>query len=244
MNRRSLVPLALALLVVLAAAPARPRAQPPAKKPLTVEDYTRWRSITDQEISGDGKWVTYVLQLTNVPAPETKPVLHLLNPETNQDLAVPDATGGTFSPDSRWLAYQVDPGRARRGRGGRGSAAPGPESPGAQGPQGAGRGGAEPIPPRRAELRNLATGAVQAWQEIDAFLFSPDASYLILKRQRPEGAGGGSGRSGSAAVEHREEPAADPVLVPAAVLHEIADCVSSLCQITGGRAVSGRDAGV
>ena len=94
---------------------------------LSIDDYTKWRSITGQEISGDGKWVAYVLQLTNVPRLETKPVLHLLNLETNADVAIQHATGGVFSPDSRWLAYQVDPNPAR-GRGGRGGGAP-PDAP-------------------------------------------------------------------------------------------------------------------
>jgi len=58
-----------AVLIALSAAFARPAAQAPAavaKKAMTVEDYTKWRSISGQEISGDGKWVAYGLALTNV----------------------------------------------------------------------------------------------------------------------------------------------------------------------------------
>ena len=115
----------LALFVTLLVSHAWPSAQSPVKKSLTVDDYTKWKSINDSSISSDGRWVTYVLQLTNVATTETKPVLHLLNLETHEDVTVPNATGGTFSPDSRWLAYQVDPAPGRRGRGGRGgSSAP------------------------------------------------------------------------------------------------------------------------
>src|SRR5213594_2344424 len=92
---------AFALLIALAAAYALPAAQTPAKKPLTVDDYTKWKSISDPAISGDGKWATYVLQTTNVPQEQTKPVLHILELETNKDVAVPNATGGTFSLDSK-----------------------------------------------------------------------------------------------------------------------------------------------
>ena len=99
----------LALLVAFAAY-ALPAAQPAARKALTVEDYTKWRSISSQEISGDGKWVAYTLQLTNTVAAEAKPVLHLKNLETNEEIKVEHATGGIFSPDSKWIAYQVDPG--------------------------------------------------------------------------------------------------------------------------------------
>src|SRR5262249_47566659 len=108
---------AIAFLAALALPLARPSAQTPApKKALTVDDYTKWKTINDSAISGDGRWVTYVLQTTNVPTDATKPVLHLLNLDTNQDVAVPNATGGAFSSDSKWLAYQVDPAPGRRGR--------------------------------------------------------------------------------------------------------------------------------
>jgi len=46
----------------LVAAYAQPGAQAPAKKAMTIDDYTKWRSIERQAISGDGKWVAYSLQ--------------------------------------------------------------------------------------------------------------------------------------------------------------------------------------
>ncbi|MBK9241204.1 MAG: hypothetical protein IPL75_13295 [Acidobacteria bacterium] len=91
-------------------------AQAPAKKPLGIEDHTRWRSISGREISGDGKWVTYGVALTNTAPTETKPVLHLLNLATNQDVEVANGAGGSFSADSRWFAYQVEPAAGRGGR--------------------------------------------------------------------------------------------------------------------------------
>src|SRR5215831_8869301 len=90
-----------AALIALSVAYGRPSAQAPAKKAMTVEDYAKWRSITGQEISGDGKWITYVLQLTNVAPTETKPVLHLVNLQTSEDVTVANATGGVFSSDSK-----------------------------------------------------------------------------------------------------------------------------------------------
>ena len=115
--------LALGLAAVLALGLGLSAQQAPAKKALTVDDYTRWRSISGQEISGDGKWVTYVPRSSPTCRPaETKPVLHLLNLETNQDVEVANATGGAFSADSKWIAYQVDPSGGRGGRGGRGGA--------------------------------------------------------------------------------------------------------------------------
>ena len=190
------------------------QAQSPSKKVLTVEDYTRWRSISGQAISGDGKWVTYGLSYTNTPPADAKPVLHILNLETSQDVEVANASGGTFSPDSRWIAYQVDPSGGRGGRGGRGrgSTAPagggsntapgggGDAQSGAPGAQGRGSNAEAPTPPRRVELRNLATGAVQSWQEIESFTFSSNSSHLILRRRPATAAGatgGGAGRGGA-----------------------------------------------
>ncbi len=209
---RQLSTLALALAIALGVAYAVPAAQTPAKKAITVEDYTKWRSISGQEISGDGKWVTYGLSLTNTATTEAKPVLHLLNLDTNQAVEVPNATGGTFSGDSRWIAYQVDPtGGGRGGRGGRGGAgdgggapatAPAPTpptdpaigqtpAPGAP----AGRGGTTPpAEPRRVELRNLVAGVVRQWQDIQSFTFSANSTHLMLRRRPPTPAGrGGAG---------------------------------------------------
>jgi hypothetical protein len=55
----------LALAAGLLSANAWPSAQAPAKKVLGIDDYTKWRTITAQEISGDGNWVAYVQSLTN-----------------------------------------------------------------------------------------------------------------------------------------------------------------------------------
>ena len=221
--------LALALLVMSGSAfvGTATQAQSPAKKVLTGDDYTRWRSISGQEISGDGKWAAYALSYTNTLPAEAKPVLHLLNLETNQDVEIPNATGGTFSADSRWIAYQVDPSGGRGGRGGRGrgaspaggvgSTAPavgGDAQGGAPGAQGRGANAAPPTPPQRVELRNLATGAAQSWQDIESFTFSANSSHLILRR-RPAaaaaaagaaGAGRGAAGSGAAATEAGSTP--------------------------------------
>ncbi len=214
--------LAAALTLALAAGYSIPLAQTASKKPLTVADYTKWHNVTGQEISGDGKWVVYTLQTMNVTPAESKPVLHLRNLDTNEEVTVPDASDGTFSDDSKWLAYQVDPGaaaRARAARSGQGGGGPGPATPPAtppsqpgvtptapapgsttgQTPQApGGRGIAPVIPPRRVELRSLATGEVRSWQEIGTFEFSPTSTHLFLRRRGPEEAGGNTGRRGGA----------------------------------------------
>jgi len=94
---RRLIRLAAALVLTLAVAYAIPAAQTPAKKILTVDDYTRWRSINGAELSGDGSWAAYDLQYTNTLPADAKPVLHLLRLDTNQDIEIPNATGGDLA---------------------------------------------------------------------------------------------------------------------------------------------------
>jgi len=200
------------LLAVLAATTyAVTSAQAPAKKALTVEDYTKWRSINAPELSGDGKWLTYGMAQTNTAPNESKPVLYLMNLQTNETVNVADASGGGFSSDSNWLAYTVDPSQGGRGgRGGRaggnGAGAPGGGGGGAQTtppqvtPQapaeGRGANANQPQQPRRVELRNLSTGAIKAWQDIQSFTFSPNSTHLLLRRRPAQAAGAGAGRAG------------------------------------------------
>ncbi|MBN1940305.1 MAG: S9 family peptidase, partial [Candidatus Aminicenantes bacterium] len=186
------------------------------KKSLAIDDYSKWKSIGGQAISNDGKWVAYTLALTNTTRPESKPVLHIRNLDSGSEVTVAHATGGVFSPDSKWIAYQVDPGAAQRARAGRsgpgGAAASAPSTPAPQTqpttppatPSGqaatsgaqAGRGGAPAaIPPRRVEIRNLATGEIRSFQDIQSFTFSPLSTHLFLRR-RPSETESASGRSG------------------------------------------------
>jgi dipeptidyl aminopeptidase/acylaminoacyl peptidase len=192
-----------AVFISLASAPAPAGAQAPGKKVLSVEDYSKWRSIGGSSISSDGKWVAYVLSFTNTAPADAKPVLHLLNLETNQDLEVPHASNPAFSADARWIAYQVDPAvGGRGGRGGRGGAGGAPPAGGAAAPAAQGRGGQNtpPAQPRRVELRNLATGAVQSWQDMQSFTFAATSTHLILRRRAPGGANAAGGRGGAGAA--------------------------------------------
>jgi hypothetical protein len=217
--------LVLALFAVLVAAYAVPAAQNAssqtpaaggAKKALTIADYSRWRTINGAQLSGDGKWVAYGLAFTNVPQAETKPVLTILNLDTNQKTEIADATGASFSADSMWIAYTVEPGGGRGGRGGgrgggggAGGGAPGgggqtPQTPAPTPATQPGRGGdtPTPTPPRHVELRSLSGGTLgpvaRQWQDIQAFTFSPTSTHLVLRR-RPAAAApaAGAGRGGA-----------------------------------------------
>ena len=176
------------------------------KKVLSVNDYARWRNIENAQISGDGKWVTYGLRLTNTVTTDAKPVLHVVNLASNQDVEIPNATLAAFSPDSRWIVYQIE--TPAGGRGGAGapptdSTAVTPPAPTGAAPASAaaGRGGAPTPVARRYELRELATGRVQSWQDMQSATFSPTASHVMLRRRvpgAPDAGGGGRGAGPSA----------------------------------------------
>ena len=56
--------------------------------------------------------------------------------------------------------------------------------------------GAPPTPPRHVELRNLATGTVQSWQDIQSFTFAATSSHIVLRRRAPGAPGGAAGGRG------------------------------------------------
>jgi Prolyl oligopeptidase family len=173
-----------------------------AGKILTVDDYPRWRTIGDDHISSDGLWVTYTYRFTNVPTRGEKPELHILNLGTHQDVAIPNASGGVFSPDGRWIAYRVDS-EPPRGRGGRAGGAPAPADGAA--PAG-GRGGSRDSTLHRVELRELATGKTRTWRDMQSITFSENSKFL-LARNRPAAAAGRGGRGGGRGGGGGAEPA-------------------------------------
>ncbi|MCK7491055.1 MAG: hypothetical protein MZW92_04250 [Comamonadaceae bacterium] len=140
---------------------------------MTVDDYAKWKAISAQVLSPDGKWLAYVLELTNViagrgqaGAPHRQPGDGRGRGRRRRDRP------RLLARTPRWIAYQVDPGAAQRARrragtrrpatrlrAARGSAARAAGSPSppvrSAGPAGPPRRAAS-IPPRRVELRNLA----------------------------------------------------------------------------------------
>src|SRR5215468_10132599 len=92
--RNSLTKVAPLIALTIVALPQVSVAQaaPAPKKVLSVDDYTKWRSIGNQSISGDGKWVAYVLSATNTAPTDAKPVLHLVRLDNNQDIEIPNGT--------------------------------------------------------------------------------------------------------------------------------------------------------
>lgn len=186
MKSLRLVPSCLAVLVILLAAPFAPLAAQ-QKKSLTIDDYARWRRIEDAAIAGSGHWATYTLRHMNALPVDEKPVLMLRNLQTNQDVEIPNAHDGVFSPNSRWLVYQVD-------------SVPAPKKSRGRDTTSADTSAAAPkATPPRMELRELATGRTQSWERMQSAAFNVTSTHLLLRR-RPErgarGGGAGDGRGG------------------------------------------------
>ena len=120
---------AAAVRVPAPAVASAPTVNAAGKKILGVNDYARWRTIENANISGDGKWVSYGLRYTNVATTDSRPAIHIYNNATGRDVEIQNASNASFSPDSKFIVYQVDMPAARGGgRGGRGG------SPGAPAP--------------------------------------------------------------------------------------------------------------
>ena len=145
------------------------------KRAMTVADYAKWRSIRDVAISDDGTWASYAYQQRRVDD-----TLYIENLTAKAEWKVPRASRVQFSDDSKWAAYFVaEPLRAN---------APETDTP-ANGPA-------------RMELKNLATGAAQSWDNVASFAFSKGSVALMIRKARP-GAGpdaaGGRGAGAGAA---------------------------------------------
>ena len=169
-------------------------ADPKTRRPLTISDYSRWRAIDAAQLSGDGRWVAYGLRLTNVVAPDAKPEVRIKRLDSGEEIVIRDASSPSFSSDSRWVVYQIDPPPPARGA---------RRGAGADSAADSTRRDTAATPKRRTELRELATGRTQSWEDIQSATFSPTATHLFLRRRpasaggaRSGGAGGGGGGDG------------------------------------------------
>jgi hypothetical protein len=180
-------------------------------KTLNLDEYGAWNRIGGASISRDGKWMTF----TYMPNENGDPLLHVKALDGDKDYAVslgaaggaggrgaPAGRGGgagggnapSFSDDSRWAAYMVNPpGRAGgAGRGGRGAPAPGARG-------GAPATGGATATPAHLELLNLATGQKSSIPNAGSWKFSPDSKWVAVRFNRAPSAAGAAGGAASGA---------------------------------------------
>ncbi len=191
-----------------AGAPA-PDARVDAKRAMSVADYAKWRTIRDVAVSDDGAWASYGYQQRRVDD-----TLFLKNLSAPAEWTIPRASRAQFSDDSKWVAYFVA--EASRGN-----------APEGDTPQNG---------PARLELKNLATGATESWDNIASFAFSKGSAALMIRKARagaaPDAAAGrgASGGGAPAGGGRGGRGAAAPARVDGTdlVLHHLRDGVDEL----------------
>ena len=198
MSFRSVIPhrhLMRALILLVGLPIAQASAQTP-QKPLTIDDYSKWRRIEDARISGDGQWVSYTLRHTNTLSHESKPELRVRNLETNQDIVVPNAHDGEFSADSRWIVYQIDsvPALQRVGGGDDSTSVDSDTTPAQDSIQ-------QTAAPARVELHELSTGRTRSWERMQSASFNTTSTHLLLRRRPQSGSRGRGNGSDSRGVD-------------------------------------------
>jgi dienelactone hydrolase len=138
---------------------------------MTVDDFALWRSVGQTGLSPDGRWVAYAYSRR-----EVDDSLFIRRLDGGEPHVVVRGGTPTFSADSRWVAYYINP---EEDSGGRGSAAGGAGG-------GRGRGGGGGQDPRAVELRDLRDGDTRRWENVRAFAFADEGRALVLEKRAPD----------------------------------------------------------
>jgi dipeptidyl aminopeptidase/acylaminoacyl peptidase len=136
-----------------------PAQEAPGKRTLQIADYQLWRTISDESISDDGRWVAWTY--ARVRGDDTLTV-RSLDDETRHEVA--RASGVVFSTDGRWIAYSIAPEFLEIER---------LEREG------------DPVP-TQVGLLDLATGETRTWDDADSFGFSEGGSHLWVKKRKSD----------------------------------------------------------
>lgn len=155
----TVLPLMSALLFTIAA-------QGQDTRPLPIEDYARWRSITSVSISDNGEWFTFAYR-----PHRANDTLMVRNLRTAEEHSIPLASRPRFSDDSRWLAFSltVPFDEAERLRAGN-----------------------DPVP-QKVGLLDLSNGEKRVWENAGLFAFPEGSSHFLVRKVTPRGQEGFDG---------------------------------------------------
>ena len=148
----------LSLATLLLAVPASGLSAQSAGEPrtLTIADYALWRTITDQTISADGRWVAWTYERERSDSE-----LHVRALDSDVEHVIERATDPELSADGRWVAYFVS-------------------LPFAEAEELRRDGETET---RKAELLDLTTGEKRSWEDATSFGFSDGSTHLYVKKR-------------------------------------------------------------
>src|SRR5581483_6684573 len=99
----------LVVVFVLAAAYAAPHAQT-SRRPITLDDLPKLKSVGAPQVSPDGKWVAYTVETVDVEKDKRDSDLWMASWDGSDAIrltATPDSSERTprWSPDNRYLAF-------------------------------------------------------------------------------------------------------------------------------------------
>lgn len=129
------------------------------KKDLTKEDYASWQNLGQFTLSEDGSWIGW--QVSLVDGDDT---LYIRNLEGDKSYKYPLVRPFYFSPDSKWLAGQVNLGEKDQ----------------------------EKMREQKKEIKNdvmllnLVTGEKHIFSEIQGFSFTEDSKHLVMRAYNPK----------------------------------------------------------
>ena len=136
------------------------------KRTLKPEDYGQWEMLANQQITGDGRWLSYEL-----PRVDGDSRLMIKSSDGPEKQEVPNATDAVFSDDSKWCGYLVGVSKVVADKL---------------------KEEKKPVITKFG-LKNLSTGTELSYEGIQSFKFLKGSHYLILSSFRgPSKVDGGS----------------------------------------------------
>jgi dipeptidyl aminopeptidase/acylaminoacyl peptidase len=114
MYRRRLSSISLLLILAL----ANSLAAQTARRPLKLDDMTRFRNVGDPQISPDGQWVAYTVSTVNTKDDKSNTHVWMVNIDGSNDRQITfsneSENSPRFSPDGKYLSFtSTRPGKAR-----------------------------------------------------------------------------------------------------------------------------------
>ena len=114
MLRRRLSCISLLLILAL----ANSLAAQTARRPMKLDDLTRFRNVSDPQISPDGQWVAYVVSTTDAKEDKSNSHIWMVNIDGSNDRQITfsneSENSPRWSPDGKYISFQSSrPGKTR-----------------------------------------------------------------------------------------------------------------------------------